>query len=374
MDLGLEHAGFRVVGCVEWDAAARRSLEANRGKAWPVCEPHDIRKLAATLTPEVLGLQQGELSLLSGAPPCQPYSVAAQWTKGARRGLQDERGSYLKDFLRLVETFLPRVVMMENVPGFVSGKVSAAGFLSNELKDLRRRTGAEYRLEYQILEASKYGVPQKRKRAIVLLLRGDAEFVWPAQLSSRSAWDAIGDLERSEDVPSMRGKWADLLPSIPEGSNYLWHTSRGGGLDLFGWRTRYWSFLLKLAKDAPAWTLPAQPGPAVGPFHWDSRPLSVQEMLRLQSFPSDWSVEGTRAEQVRQVGNATPPLLAEVMGRQIAAFLGVVGSSSKKFGLELPGGHVAPAPELPERVPDKYRDLIGSHADHPGAGLGPGVR
>ena len=84
--------------------------------------------------------------------------------------------------------------------------------------------------------------------------------MWPEQ--SRPPDKAPKD----EDL-NVRGKWVGLLPSIPEGKNYLWHTSRGGGLPLFGWRTRYWTFLLKLAKNRPSWTIQAQPGPAVGPFH-----------------------------------------------------------------------------------------------------------
>ena len=73
--------------------------------------------------------------------------------------------------------------------------------------------------------------------------------------------------------------------SIPEGQNYLWHTNRGGGQPLFGWRTRYWSFLLKLAKNQPSWTIQAQPGSSIGPFHWRNRKLSAHEMCRLQTFP-----------------------------------------------------------------------------------------
>src|SRR2546421_631152 len=81
------------------------------------------------------------------------------------------------------------------------------------------------------------------------------------------AYDAFADLPL-EASPSMRGRWAELLPSIPEGSNYQHHTDRGQGLPIFGFRTRYWSFLLKLAQDRPSWTISAQPGPATGPFHW----------------------------------------------------------------------------------------------------------
>jgi DNA (cytosine-5)-methyltransferase 1 len=136
------------------------------------------------------------------------------------------------------------------------------------------------------------------------------------------AWDALWDYHEI-DPPSPKGSWTDLLPSIPEGSNYLWLTSRGGGPEIFGWRTRYWSFLLKLAKDRPSWTLPASPGPSTGPFHWDNRPLSIRECLRLQSFPDSWELVGTSQERRRLAGNATPPLLAEVFGRAVARDLGL---------------------------------------------------
>ncbi|MGH8069990.1 MAG: DNA cytosine methyltransferase, partial [Candidatus Entotheonellia bacterium] len=98
-----------------------------------------------------------------------------------------------------------------------------------------------------------------------------------------TAWDAIGDLDK-EDWPlelEVTGKWAALLRSIPEGKNYLWHTPRGGGEPLFGWRTRYWSFLLKLSKRHPSWTIQAEPGPATGPFHWRNRMLSIEELARV---------------------------------------------------------------------------------------------
>ena len=110
----------------------------------------------------------------------------------------------------------------------------------------------------------------------------------------RTTWDALADIEPNpgEDL-ALRGKWGDLLASIPEGNNYLWHTDRGGGKPLFGWRRRYWSFLLKLAKSRPSWTIQAQPGPAIGPFHWANRRLSMRELCRLQTFPDDVFIVGT---------------------------------------------------------------------------------
>ena len=113
---------------------------------------------------------------------------------------------------------------------------------------------------------------------------------------------------------SLTGRWAELLPSIPEGRNYLHHTERGDGVRLFGWRRRYWSFLLKLSKRLPSWTITAQPGPAIGPFHWKSRRLSPLELCRLQTFPAGYEIDGDLRTIQLQLGNAVPSALAKTPG------------------------------------------------------------
>ena len=107
------------------------------------------------------------------------------------------------------------------------------------------------------------------------------------------------------------------LADDSRGENYLWHTNRGGGVPLFGWRTRFWSFLLKLKKDQPSWTIQAQPGPATGPFHWCNRRLTAQELCRLQTFPDGLVFECGQNAVQRLLGNAVPSLLAEVLAREI---------------------------------------------------------
>ena len=374
LDLGLESAGFQLVGSVEADEVARRSLKANRGDSWFQIPPHDIRVLAQTLEPADLGLEIGGLDLIAGGPPCQPFSKAAQWSQTSRTGLKDDRGTLVGDVLELVATFQPKVVLLENVAGFVRGPTSALSFIENSLDELNLATGHKYEPAWEILNANWYGVAQARKRAIVVLSRIGA-IGWPEPMATEIrpvAWDAIGGLDDPE-APMLEsgGQYGPLLPSIPEGQNYQWHTERGGGLPLFGYRTRYWSFLLKLAKSQPAWTLAAQPGPSTGPFHWDSRPLTIQEMLLLQSFPGDWRVEGNRRDQIRQVGNATPPALAERIGAHLAAALGYV-SRAPTLGHHRAGD--VPPPKRLRAVPKKYHSLRGDHPPHPGAGLGPSPR
>ena len=185
-----------------------------------------------------------------------------------------------------------------------------------------------------------------------------------------SAWEAIGNIPLDpQQKLKVGGKWADLLPSIPEGENYLWHTDRKGGLPLFGWRTRYWSFLLKLSKRLPSWTIQAQPGSAIGPFHWTNRKLSWQEMAGIQTFPRNFQIDAPRTEIQRQIGNAVPSLMAEVLAREIAKqMFGKV--NEKTLSLAVPHRDTIPEPEPVRPVPPEYLHLVGDHAPHPGTGKG----
>lgn len=372
LDLGLELAGYKSLGCIEVNESARESLSLNRPE-WSLLEPREASKAAKSLTPESLGIKPRELALLCGGPPCQPFSKAAQWSASSRRGMNDSRARCLWGFLHLAEKFLPRVILIENVQGFISGKTSALPTLNLALRKINKLHRVNYRLRYWVVNAADYGVPQRRARAILIAERGGAELHVPPPTHAAchvTAWDAIGRIS-SEERNVVQRHWLELLPTIPEGQNYLWHTPRGGGKPLFGYRTRFWSFLLKLAKNQPAWTLPAQPGPFTGPFHWDNRPLTVEEMLRLQSFPQSWSVAGCLREQIRQVGNATPPLLAEIIGRSIrsSVFSSHV-SGSPRLSISK-SKIVPPAPATAAPVPSKFLKLARDWPDHPGAGRGP---
>lgn len=370
LDLGLHHAGFKCVGCIESDPIARRTIEANG--LWPLLTPGDICKLVNEITPSKLGLVRGELGVLAGAPPCQPFSKAAQWAKSGRSGLHDERANCISAFFEIAANFLPTVIVLENVPGFVRGSTSALPRINEIVERINLVHGTSYRLQWAVLDAADFGVPQRRQRAIIVAFRDGGDFRFPSPTHRDTpvrAYDAIGEL-RIEPLPTPKGKWAKLLGTIPEGANYLYHTPQGSGRPLFGSRTKYWSFLLKLAKDRPSWTLPAQPGPATGPFHWNGRPLAVQELLRLQSFPIRWKIAGARGEQVRQIGNATPPLLAEVLGRQIATQL--FGSTfATQPRLHIRRKRSIPGPNRVKPVPREFQVLEGAHCPHAGIGKGP---
>jgi DNA (cytosine-5)-methyltransferase 1 len=372
LDIGLEAAGFHVLGCIEKDELARETLTRNRPN-WRLLEPCDVSEFTEGAKPSDLGLRRGELELLAGGPPCQPFSKAAQWHAKARTGLKDPRAACFQGFLRLIDVFLPQVVLIENVRGFTEGKTSAMPLLERSLQLINSRAGTYYRAYSQAVDACEYGVPQHRWRSIIVARRDGGEFTLPKPTHRKTptrSWDAIGDLH-PQSPPEALGKWAGLLPSIPEGSNYLHHTPQGKGQRLFGYRTRYWSFLLKLAKDQPSWTLPAQPPQNTGPFHWENRRLTWKEMMRLQSFPKGWKVAGDYEERVRQIGNATPPLLAEVIGREIGRQ--VFGKRYRRRPtLAIARRRRVPRATALSAVPVRF--LLEHHdlRPHPGPGMGPG--
>ncbi len=371
LDLGLEAAGFQTVGCIELNDDARATITANRPE-WKLVEHADVRKAAKLLRPSDFGLRRRQLGILAGGPPCQPFSKAAQWARSGRAGLSDPRSDSLRAFFRLAETFLPRVILIENVPGFAQGRTSAVHFISSSLRRINRKSGTRYKLDSRVLNAADYGVPQRRYRTLLIARRDGKTIDWPEPTHAHRpvrAYDAIGNLTPKK-TRGASGTWAALLPTIPEGKNYLYHTAGGGGVQLFGKRRWFWSFLLKLSKDEPAWTLPASPGPATGPFHWSNRPLAPEEMLRLQTFPRRWRVAGGRTATVRQIGNATPPLLGEIIGRTLG---------STMFGLKYNGRprlrikrvRTIPPATPPAPVPSAYLALEGAHSSHPGVGKGP---
>lgn len=372
LDLGLELAGFKPVVCIENNSFARQSLGLNRSE-WKLRGTGDITQLAQTLRPSAVGLKSRELGILAGGPPCAPFSKAAQWSSKGRAGWRDRRaGTCIRAFMRLVKSFLPAVVLIENVPGFIKGRSAATRNIQLALRKINRIHKTKYRLEWRVVNAVEFGVAQRRERAILVAFREGNKFIWPSPTHSEQpvrAWDALSNVT-PELTPKPMGRWTELLPSIPEGHNYLWHTDAGGGRPLFGYRTRYWSFLLKLAKAAPAWTVPAQPGPATGPFHWENRPLAIEELLRLQSFPATWKVCGPRREQVRQIGNATPPLLAEVIGRALGEQ--VFGLSYRgRPKLSISRRRTVPPARRSLPLPKSFARFEGEHSAHLGTGKGP---
>jgi DNA (cytosine-5)-methyltransferase 1 len=388
LDFGFEAAGFETAVAVEMDAVCCRMLRRNR--RWPVIE-RDIHAVASDELLRIAELRRGQADVLIGGPPCQPFSKSGYWARGDAKRLDDPRADTLAAYLRVLRDAQPKAFLLENVYGLAyKGKSEGLARIVAGVEQINQATGACYRPVWKVVDAASYGTPQHRERVFIVASRDGKLFKFPQVTHGepegsllggdiepyRTAWDALGDLPQQPNDPSLRmtGKWADLLPSIPEGENYLWHTPRGGGMPLFGWRTRYWSFLLKLAKSRPAWTIQAQPGPATGPFHWTNRRLSSQELCRLQTFPDGLEFACGRNDVQRMLGNAVPSLVAEVIAREMRAQL--LGKPVKARELQLmpPRRVLVPVPERVSNVPEIYHGLVGEHAEHPGEGRGSRAR
>ena len=386
LDFGFEEAGFETRVAVEIDRHCCRTIRLNRD--WPIIED-DINKVASADVLSAAGLAPGEADMLIGGPPCQPFSKSSYWARGDALRLDDPRADTLTGYLRILRDARPRAFLLENVFGLAyEGKDEGLRYILDGIAQINRETGTAYDVSWQVVNTAAHGVPQARERVFMIGSRDGRKFRFPEPTYGvtddlkpelftslepyRTAWDALGDLsEPHEDEPGLTvgGKWGDLLPTIPEGQNYLWHTDRGGGHPLFGWRTRYWSFLLKLSKRLPSWTVQAQPGAAIGPFHWNNRRLTFAELCRLQTFPDGLRIESGRTEMQRMLGNAVPSLVAEVLAREIRKQLldaPLVGA----LHLLPPLRASVPSPAPLARLPAKYRELIGNHAAHPGTGKG----
>lgn len=381
MDYGFEAAGFETVAAVEMDHDACETLRANR--SFPVIEKR-IEAIPSAELLETAGLRAGEVDLLIGGPPCQPFSKSAYWSSGDTKRLEDPRANTLWEYMRCVEELQPTVFVLENVYGLgYEGKADGLNLLVRLTDEVNQRVGTKYRISKKLVNTVEYGVPQIRERFFLVAHREGKAFRFPAVTHRRpdvedpqvalfgselldpvTSWDAIGGMTRdpSEEL-RVCGQWAELLPSIPEGENYLWHTKRKGGKPLFGWRSRYWSFLLKLAKNRPSWTIQAQPGPAIGPFHWENRKLSVAEMAALQTFPRGLRFVGSRVSVQKQIGNAVPSLVTEVLGRAIREEL-FDQKDTAPMRLAVPARRPIPARERLRPVPKKFLRLQADHPDY----------
>jgi len=409
LDLGLEAAGFEPRVCVEMDKEAVATLRHNRLR-WPVVHaklsPKGPRNFAEITPEEVVETAGPDPDLLVGGPPCQPFSKSGYWHSGDSARLDDPRADTLESYLRTLELARPTVFLLENVPGLAfNNKSEGLSFLRDRIRKINRRAGTSYSFTAARLNAAEYGVPQIRERVFVIGHREGMEFEFPEPTHVKpppvdmtaprphdpiresvdglepyaTAWDAIGHLDDpaldDDDDLRVRGKYAGLLPTIPEGCNYLFHADKlGKQRKLFGWRTRFWSMLLKLEKSRPSWTLTAQPGPAIGPFHWKSRRLSAAELCALQTFPADYEIVGSNRSAHKQLGNAVPSALVELLGLEIRRQF--FGHRVRRRPRLLPDQRdPIPQREQPTKtIPVPLRKEIKVYAPHGGTGLGPSAQ
>lgn len=342
LDLGIEKAGFDIRVCVEKEFDRVSTLKINQPKYLPDATilHNDISKLSGNDILKAGKIKKGEIALLLGGPPCQPFSKSAYWVKDRLSNmLNDPRSLMLKEYVRIISEIMPESFILENVFGL---KYKTAKPALDALVASLRELGYIVS-EPTVLNAADFGVPQKRQRTFVIGSKSkkliipdpthgsnDSEGVKTGQLKPYvSVGKSIGDLDDNciNETEKVKGKWGHLLPKIPPGKNYLHLTERGEGEAIFQWRTRFWSFLLKLNPEDLSWTIQSSPGPYVGPFHWNNRRLRISEIKRIQTFPDDYKFYGSIKSQWSQIGDAVPVELGCAIGKSI---------NQQLFGSEAP--------------------------------------
>lgn len=315
--LGLEHAGFEEVGLVELDKWACSTLRKNRPN-WNVIEG-DVVKVAEEGIRQYL--EPGvEVDLLSGGYPCQAFSYA-----GHKMGLEDVRGTMFYYYAKILSQLKPKVFLAENVKGLVSHD---EGKTLQSMIEVFSSIG--YSVKWKVHNATNYNVAQKRERIMIVGVRNDlvdkAEYRFPKEYEYKPVLrDALKDVPLSEGAkyPDKKRRVLDLVPpggcwvNLPEeiAKDYMGASYYSGG----GKR----GMARRISWDEPCLTLTCSPAQKqTERCHPDeTRPFTMREYARIQSFPDEWEFEGAMAQVYKQIGNAVPVELAKAIGLSIVDFL-----------------------------------------------------
>lgn len=332
LSLGFEKAGFDVVLANEYDESIAEAYKLNHQATHMIVG--DITKLPLE---ETFSPYRGRIDVVIGGPPCQGFSQ-----KGQRKTIHDERNFLFKYYVMVVDLVRPRYFVMENVPNLLTAE---GGYFKKEIVELFNSMG--YSLNAGVLNAADYGVPQNRKRAVIIGKRDGSAPQLPKPSDKRTTiWDAIEDLaflESGEGVESQEYRF-------PPQSSYA-RKLRGGSMVLHNHvATRHSDIALerlrmippnsgkemlpkehltksiysgtwtRMGKDEVSVTITTRfDTPSSGKFThpYLDRAITVREAARIQSFPDDFVFTGNKGSQMRQVGNAVPPLLAQAIATVI---------------------------------------------------------
>ena len=356
LDLGLEQAGFEIVSMVEADNDCVASLEVNRGRTiacesgpFPAFQNSRIihRKIETVAPEDLIPAQKGEIALLAGGPPCQPFSSA-----GKMRSLEDPRGNLFKHFVRLAKDLSPPFILFENVQGLVTAKGpnGIPGEVLGMVCDEFERLG--YGTRVALLNSADYGVPQRRVRFFLIASRYSPlpHFPEPTHLKAVSEmslfgpkpWISIrealgsfavpdeGDLVRPK--PNLEAQLLTLKPGSGLRTSGILEANRPGG----HWGYRQDGFVAD--PDLPSRTIRTLPSPD---WVYDNRGrlrrLTWRECAILQGFPIDWEFVGSRSSKFKQIGNAVPPQFGRSLGNSLAeAFTSLDRRSQSPKSVEYP--------------------------------------
>jgi DNA (cytosine-5)-methyltransferase 1 len=309
LTLGLKQAGFKVVGAIDNNEVAMESYKHNHPEV--ITWLNDIRKLEPKNLLKKLGLKKGELDLLAGCPPCQGFSSIRTFN-GAKR-IKDKRNDLVFDYLRFVKVFEPKSIMMENVPALAKDR--RIKIFQEEIKKLG------YKATCDVLNAADYGVPQRRRRMILLAAKNQTILHALPIANRTTVRETIGNMPQAgksgdilHDVPENRSSSVmDIIRRIPKdgGSRrnmgLKWQLPchkrcEGGFKDIYG--------RMKWDDVSPTMTGGCT-NPSKGRFlhPQKNRAITLREASLLQSFPPDYffSLAGGKQGVSLMIGNALPP-------------------------------------------------------------------
>ncbi|WP_090139774.1 DNA cytosine methyltransferase [Limnohabitans sp. DM1] len=327
LDLGLEAAGFETVFATDIDHHSCETLKKGKEKAAKLGKPFlsnaviheaDILSLSSNLVMEKANLKPGETDLLAGGPPCQAFSVF-----GKRLGIKDPRGQLPQQYIRLLSELQPKSFVFENVFGLLTihgGETfkELCEILSNPSNDL------SYEISVHRLNASDYGVPQSRDRVFIIGTRIGKSLSNIPPL-------CFDEKKEDKDKTHLRKRTVgDAFKGLPPlGEKLANHYGREHSQRIID---RYESLIFgerdhktrinRLDPNRPSYTIivGSDKGGGKGHVHpHEPREVSPRESARIQTFPDWWDFSGTSRHPIRQIGNAVPPILAAVIGREIAS-------------------------------------------------------
>lgn len=310
--LGLEEAGFNTVGLVEIDKHCCNTLRTNRPN-WNVIQDSIVTVVENGIRNYMD--RNIEIDLLSGGYPCQAFSYA-----GKKLGLEDVRGTMFYYYAEILKELRPKMFIAENVKGLVSHD---GGKTLKTMIDVFEEIG--YRVQYRVLNAMNYGVAQKRQRIIIIGVRNDVseiEYKYPKPFENITTLrDVLIDVPNSigAKYPETKRRVLELIPpggywrDLPDeiAMEYMGKSYYSGG-----GRT---GMARRISWDEPCLTLTCSPAQKqTERCHPDeTRPFTVREYARIQSFPDDWQFTGSMGEQYKQIGNAVPVKFAKTIGLSI---------------------------------------------------------
>jgi len=299
--LGYAMAGFDERLAVEWDDHAAETFRTN----FPDIPLYhgDIQRLSATEALTLARLKPGELDVLDGSPPCQGFSVAGN------RIIEDPRNQLFREYLRVIDIFKPKVIVMENVSGMVRGEMK---LVFAEILKTMRNSG--YRVAARILNAMWYGVPQSRQRIIFVGIRNDLEGTpghpSPSVTTPYTFIDACQGIESVGPVISIKKGVAAYSLIKRGGGMAIVLTDLGARHSHFSWRRLSWT--------EPCPTICTQRAL----LHPDTRAfLSIAAIKRCSSFPDKFIFNGTLKNQWARIGNSVPPLFIRAIATHIKEIL-----------------------------------------------------